>query len=477
MPERQGQRQIQKQQQKLTQQQLFLLELLSEPVDKIEERVKNEVTNNPLIDTSSLDSDNFNDSTLAETGERLRSDEDYEGYEDSDDYRYREYLPTDYSANELPEPQIPDTPSFADELLDQLRFLSLNEQQQAICQEIIGYLDDSGYFTTDLGVVVNGLFIQGIRTTLADVEKMLKVVQSLEPAGVAARNAQECMLLQLRRMPQTTPGVKNAIAIVTRCYDLLKNGNKARIRQQMALDKEEGDQAFALIRHLRLRFGDGGDVAYVSPDFIVTNQDDKLVVKLTRGNMPEINYDKKYLDRLNNLSSSKQPLDSSQKKEKALLAKSKRSADILIETLQQRQQTMLKVMLAIVEVQHDFFVSGNPLDKRPLKQKDIAKSTGFDPTTISRIVKSKYVQTDFGVIGLDKCFTEGYVNDDGEQVAVEVIKELIREIVEKEDLRNPLTDEQIADNLNEQGYSVARRTVVNYRKDLGIAPRHKRRIK
>ena len=477
MPERQGQRQIQKQQQKLTQQQLFLLKLLAEPVDEIEKRVKDEVEKNPLIDTSSLDSDNFNEPTLAEAGEQLRSDEDYEGYEDSDDYRYREYLPTDYSANELPEPQIPDTPSFADDLLDQLRFLNLNEQQQAICQEIIGYLDNSGYFTTDLGVVVNDLYIHGIRTTLADVEKMLKVVQSLEPAGVAARNTQECMLLQLRRMPRTTPGVEKAIAIVTRCYDLLMNGNEARIRQQMALDNEEGDQAFALIRHLRLRFGDGGDVAYVSPDFIVTNQDDKLVVKLTRGNMPEIKFNKENLDLLNDLSSSKQPLDSSQKERKTFLAESKRSADILIETLKQRQQTMLKVMLAIVEVQHDFFVSGNPSDKRPLKQKDIAKSTGFDPTTISRIVKSKYVQTDFGVIGLDKCFSEGYVNDDGEQVSVEVIKELISDIVAKEDPRAPLTDEQIVNNLSEQGYSVARRTVANYRKDLGIAPRHMRRVK
>ncbi|MBQ7280974.1 MAG: RNA polymerase factor sigma-54 [Bacteroidales bacterium] len=466
-----GQRQQQKQQQRLTRQQLFLLELLGKNVDQIEDVVKEEVTQNPLLDPTSLENDSSKDVPVQESGERLLSDE----YDEDGERDYRDYLPSDHSADERPEPQIADATSLIDDLRQQLGFLDLDKRQQTICEEIIGSLDDSGYFTTDPAIIVNDLYSRGIATTLSDIESMLRVVQSLDPAGIAAHDAQECMLLQLRRMPQSSSEVATATTIVSRYYDLLMNGNERRIRQQMALDDDEGDKVFALIRRLTLKPAGSDETAYVSPDFIISRQGNRLLVALARGNMPEINFDEDYIAHLNELNDTTKSLSRQQKEEMSFLNKQKSSADMLIDTLHQRQQTLLRVMNAIAEAQHDYLMSGNPSDKRPLMQKEIAQRTGYDPSTISRIVNSKYVQTDFGIIGLDKCFSTSYTTDSGDEVSAEAIKALIHDLVAHEDPRNPLTDEQIADQLNKQGFPIARRTIANYRKDLGIATRHLRR--
>ncbi len=472
-----SQKQIQKQQQKLSPQQLQLLEMLSRSVDQIEEVVKREMESNPLIDPTTLDENNVSSRTDERPGGTLSDEYDPDAERDyageHDEYDYKEhYYNGEFDQRET---QIAAPVSAIDDLHDQLRYRNLTDQQNAIANEILGSIDASGYLNIDLAVVVNDMYANGIFVTLNDVAEVLRIVQSLEPAGIAARTVQECLLLQLERLPQDDITLC-AKKIVGQHFDLFKNRNFARLSQVLKADEKIVEKAVELVKGLSVQPLDGEGAEYVSPDFVVTQTGGRLNVSLADGNMPEIRFDEEYLQQMEQLSASEQSLSRSEKEQYAFLQEKKQSADGLIEALRQRKSTLLLVMNAIVDAQHDYFVSGNAADKRPLLQKDIAEATGFDPSTISRIVKDKYVQTDFGLIPLSQCFSTSYTNDSGEAVSTDIIKQRIAQMVEQEDKSAPLTDDQIAERLADEGYPVARRTVASYRKDLGIAMRAHRRV-
>lgn len=472
-----SQTQIQKQQQKLSPQQLQLLELLSRSVDQIEEVVKREMESNPLIDPTTLDENNVSSRTDERPGGTLSDEYDPDAERDyageHDEYNYKEhYYNGEFDQRET---QIATPVSAIDDLHDQLRYRNLTDQQNAIANQILGSIDASGYLNIDLAVVVNDMYANGIFVTLNDVEEVLRIVQSLEPAGIAARTVQECLLLQLERLPQDDITLC-AKKIVGQHFDLFKNRNFARLSQVLKADEKIVEKAVELVKGLSVQPLDGEGAEYVSPDFVVTQTGGRLNVSLADDNMPEIRFDEEYLQQMEQLSALEQSLSRSEKEQYAFLQEKKQSADGLIEALRQRKSTLLLVMNAIVDAQHDYFVSGNAADKRPLLQKDIAEATGFDPSTISRIVKDKYVQTDFGLIPLSQCFSTSYTNDSGEAVSTDIIKQRIAQMVEQEDKSAPLTDDQIAERLADEGYPVARRTVASYRKDLGIAMRAHRRV-
>ncbi|MBR1792239.1 MAG: RNA polymerase factor sigma-54 [Bacteroidales bacterium] len=487
-----------KQKQKLTPQQLFLLELLSKPVDQLEATVKEQIMNNPLLDPTTYASHEESGAEANGPG-TLLSDEyddndensDYFTHEDEQDaamsnhdevtesedgeIRYPEALSSGGSRPEQ-ERQVAAEITFADDLLDQLRYKDLTEQQQTIGAEIIGSLDASGYFSGDLAIVVNDLYSHGIATSMDEVEMVLKTIQTLDPPGVGARDTKECLLLQLERMSPKDEACRNAMGIVQRHLDLFMSGNIARLRTALGLTEKQADEAINLIKSLTLSPGQGESATYISPDFVVTQIGGKLQVSLTDGNLPDIRFNTEYLQQIEALSYPKKPLSSQEREEVNFLKEQKQAADGLIEAISQRQVTLMRVMQAIVDEQRQYFLTGNPSDKRPLLQKDIAEKTGFDPSTISRIVNEKYVQTDFGIISLSQCFSTAYINTQGDAVSTEGIKALLRQEVENEDKSNPLTDEELTQRINEKGYPVARRTVANYRKEMGLPPRHYRRI-
>lgn len=489
-----------KQQQKITPQQLFLLELLSKPVDRLEALVKEQITNNPLLDPTSYEKES-DDATRGDKPGSLLSDEYDEdgGFEaespyDLDDGEknpsahddYDDALPEEddfykYNSNETDnrataESLIAAETSFTDDLLDQLRYKNLTEKQQLIGREIIGSLNPSGYFGGDLAIVTNDLYSHGIATSLSEVENVLRIVQSLDPPGVAARDVRECLLLQLQRLSPKNEVNLAATAIVRDYFDAFKSGNISRIRVRLNISEDLAQQAIDLIKSLNLSPGQGEAATYITPDFIVTQENGSLRVNLTDGNLPDIRFNEEYLQLMEGLSQSGKTLSRKEKEEVGFLQEQKREADTLINALQQRQITLLKVMNAIVSAQKQFFITGHPSDKKPLLQKEIAERTGFDASTISRIVREKYVQTDFGIIPLDKCFSSSYTNDEGDLVSTESIKALLQQEIENEDKSNPLTDDQLTDRINQQGFPVARRTVTNYRKQLGLPSGRNRRI-
>ena len=479
----QGLIQQQQQQQNLSERQLMLFRLLRMPVDQLEDEIKKQITENPILDPASYDSPTDSDSPTS-TADRLLSDEydsdgenEYEGgylesFTNNTDRDYREPVADTPHSNR--EWQIADEMSATDDLLDQLRYKDLDEQQQQIAQEIVGSLDESGYFTASLSVVVNDLYSRGIEVSLSDVEKVLGIVQSLDPPGIAARTLQECLLLQLRRAEQPAAVRQCATTIVSKHFDLFKNSNIDRLRQLFG-DDTTLNKAIALIRSLTVSPWTGNGASYVSPDFIVTNVDGQLQVSLSEANLPAIHFNEDYVQRLQNLTSSKTQLTGAERQERTFLQANKRKADEFIDLLDARKTTLLHVMKAIVEAQHQYFLTGHPSDKKTLLQKDIATATGFDPSTISRIVREKYAQTDFGIISLQDCFSSGYTNEAGETVATDAIRQHLLHVVEQEDKRAPLTDEQLTERLAELGYPLARRTVSNYRKELGIPPHRLRR--
>lgn len=476
-----GQIQTQKTQQKLSPQQLQLLILLSQPVEQLEETVKRELEGNPMIDISTFSNDSAAPSPQEQPKGNLSDeyDPDAEGDDSGDDYsgndnKYREHLPYN-NGQDYREPQIPAPTSVIEDLEDQLRYCNLNEEQDIIARQIIGSLDKSGYLSVDLAVIVNDLYSSGVYATLHDVEEVLHIVQSLEPAGIAARTPQECLQLQIERLPQDRVS-RCAESIVGKYFDLFEKHDYKRLAQVLKTDDDTIESAIEMLKGLSRNPIDGEGATYVAPDFIVTLRGNQLQVSLTDGNMPEIRFDEEYQQKLVRLSETEQNLTQNEKVEYQFLQEQQQSANILRDALQQRQSTLLHVMTAIAEAQHDYFLSGQPSDKRPLLQKDIAEKTNLDPSTISRIVKDKYVETDFGIIPLSDCFSTSYTNDEGETVATDIIKQRLSQIVEQEDKSNPLTDDQIADKLAAEGYKMARRTVANYRNEMGIAKRTQRRV-
>ena len=462
-----SQRQSMKMQQRLTPQQLLLMQLLQQPVTLLEQSLKEEVEKNPLLEMASStenmeslpDSSAQEDDALAE----------YE--EETDDYAYREQLQRDRN-QELREVAYAADVSASERLLEQLGLKDLTDRQQLIAQEIIGSIDDAGYLSRDVDLIANDLaFTQGIEVSREELLSVLRIVQDLDPAGIGARNVQECLSIQLHRADEADEATRLAIQVVDTCFDLFTKHNFDRIMERLGIDEEQLDEAMARIRRLNPKPGIGESVAahahYIVPDFIVTRHDDDIQLSLNDGRLPQIQINGYYQEMLQQMLALRKPSPSERETIEFLRGKTD-SATMLLDTLRQRQVTMVKVMQVVMRRQHRFFVTGDFADLKPLLQKDVAEATGFDISTISRVVNSKYVQTEFGTFLLKECFSQSLVTDDGEEVATETIRQEMQQAVDAEDKQNPMTDDDLAKFLNGKGYPVARRTVAKYREMLGI---------
>lgn len=457
-----------KMQQKLSPQQLLLMRLLQLPITSLEQRLKEEVEKNPMLEVSA-DTGGMMES-LPETSIEASGPDVGIDTED-DDYSYRERQERDKN-QDAHERVFVSEATFGDHLKDQLGMRNLTHRQLAIAEEIIGSLDDAGYVGRDIGLIANDLaFTQGIEVSLQEVEEVLHEVQRLDPAGIAARNLQECLSIQLHRSGEHDEATQWAIEVVDHYFDFFVKHNYDRIMEAVPLTDDQLHEAIRRIRRLNPKPGDGesetSHANYIIPDFIVTNNDGQLSLVLADGRLPQLQLNDFYQEMLQQLTQNKKPT-AGEKETIDFLQTNSDSANMLVETLHQRHVTMTRVMQVILRRQHKFFLTGDSADLKPLLQKDVAEMTGYDISTVSRVVNGKYVQTEFGTFLLKECFSQAITNGEGQEVATERVRQMLQAAVDAEDKKNPLSDEALSQLLGKQGYPVARRTVAKYREILGI---------
>ena len=450
---------VQTQTQKLSPLQIQTIKLIELPIQDLEQRVRRELEENPVLDDTPVANEDSKEISLDD----IQQDDYIPDYKTKVSNWGKDARP-DYVTFSVKE-------SFFFNLREQLSFKNLSKQDSDIAYFIVGSLDQDGYLRRDLDSLMDDLaFRAGINCEREDVERMLKVVQSLDPPGVGARDLRECLLLQLKAANQT-PQVRLATDILTKDFDAFASKHYNKIMQSRGIGEDDMKAVLKVI--LRLNPAPGGSVAdsyadvteQIVPDFVLKDDDGEVSFIMPRFNIPEIRINKKYAAMLENARGG----SDREKKEAASFVKEKMdSAKWFVEALKQRQNTLSKTMQAIIDFQRVFFETGDETKLKPMILEDIAKVTGFDISTISRVVNSKYIETPYKIYPLKYFFSEGLVNKAGEEVSTRELKTVLKQIVDAEDKHKPLTDEQLVSELSAKGYNVARRTIAKYRDQLGI---------
>lgn len=470
-----SQNQKMKMQQKLTPQQLLLMRLLQYPVTQLEQRIKEEVEKNPMLEIESEpphNDDNIDTPLPADDDDGDFRGIDMDDYFD-DDYSYRERLERDRNYEER-HPEISDGISFTESLLDQLALQNLSDRERKICTEIIGSIDGSGYLGRDLQMIANDMaFRSGIDVSDDEMDRMLRLVQSFDPAGVGARSLQECLSLQLHRMDcSNNVALQTATTIVDNYFAQLSNKHYDTLAANLKIGEARLKAAIDAIRHLNPKPGWGREeenrgAHYIIPDFIVARDGDNLSFLLNERNGLSLRISTEYTEMLQQLSQQKK-LTNSERETMQFIKDKNEAARWFIDTLEQRKATLSSTMAAILRHQYQYFLTGNSADMRPMKLKDIADTTGFDESTVSRVVNEKYVQSDFGTFLLKDLFSKAVVTDGGDIMALDHVKKALKTIIDSEDKHKPLTDEALANAMQKQGFTLSRRTVTKYRESMNI---------
>ncbi len=467
------------QQQKLSPQQIQLIKLLQIPTAELAARVEEELEQNPALEEG-VDSERFEEEGERETVDDLEREELEIGDYLQDDYAGYKMAGDSYDPNEeIRERPMATVPSAEEFLLMQIGFVVSGEREQLIAEQIIGSLEDDGYLRRNIESIVNDLaFTIGFETDYAEVEAVLMKIQQLDPAGIGARDLQECLSLQLHRKSVGEDAAHAlAIRLIDTYFDDFSKRHYAALQQKLGIDEAALKQAIAVITRLNPKPGgtEAGEVApFLQPDFIVTQVDGKLDIKLNGKNAPELRVSKSFLEMLQTYEKgNKQQKDI---KEAVTFIKHKLdAASWFIQAIQQRQGTLMKTMESIVTKQYDFFLTGDDARLRPLKMKEIAADIAMDISTVSRVVSAKSVQTDFGMYPLKYFFSEGITHESGEDFSTREVKNILREIIAGEPHDAPYSDEDLEGILSERGFIVKRRTVAKYREQLGIAVARLRR--
>lgn len=484
------QSQSQKLLQKLSPQQIQLMKLLQIPTANLEERIKEELEENPALehgneDTmpdeyASLDNNSeegdfegeADDVELSnDTAEKvdlddfLRNEDDEGGGHDYGDDYYG-------SGEEKQGTPVRVETSFHDHLLDQLGMLELDDHRHKIAEQIIGSIDEDGYLRREVSALVDDLaFGQNIYTTVEEVNDLIKFIQQFDPAGVCAWTLQECLLLQLKRMPASTP-VKNAIEIIDSHFNEFIKKHYDKIQKQLGLNAQDFKEVINIIIKLNPKPGSAFSIinkaeSYIIPDFFVYNNNGVLELTLNAKNAPELRVSEGYKEMMRAYDRS----DKKDKRQKEALLFIKQKLDAakwFIDAIKQRQHTLLQTMSAIIDFQKEFFLTGDETNLKPMILKDIAQMTHLDVSTVSRVANSKFVQTEFGTYKLKYFFSEALQTESGEEVSTREVKIILNEIIGGENKRKPYSDEKLTDMLQEKGYNIARRTVAKYREQLNI---------
>ena len=454
-----------KQQQKLSPLQIQTIKIIELPILELEQRIKKELEENPVLDDSPQESRDADSEEEAKDISLSELDED----DPIPAYRLRV---NNWGKDERPQYNTFSVKqSFTQSLIEQLGFKNLDQHRHDVAAFIIGSLDDDGYLRRPIDSLVDDMaFRANIETTEEEVLGMLKVVQEFEPAGVGARDLQECLLLQLRALPRSED-VLLAEKILSDHFQDFSNRHFQRIMSRLGIDDETLKRVIGKIVKLNPAPGGQIDDSYseqaqqIVPDFLLSYENGKFDLTMPRFSLPEIRVNKKYANMLMESAGSSEKA----RKEAAAFVKQKMdSAKWFVEALKQRQNTLMSTMQAILDYQKDYFIDGDETNLRPMVLKDIAQMTGFDISTISRVVNSKYIETHFGIFPLKYFFSEGMENSEGEEISTREIKKALRESVDAEDKHKPLTDDDLVGVLEKRGYKVARRTIAKYRDQLGI---------
>lgn len=469
----------QKLSQKLSPQQIQMIKLLEIPTMQLEDRIKKELEENPALEEGAEEIDFATTTIDEEVGENNDKDNEEFTIDDyiDDDYDIPEYrlYANNYSRDDIQRSEIVFSvgSSFQDLLIEQLSLRNLTERQLKIGEYILGNIDEDGYLRREIVNIVDDLaFMQNIETDESEVENVLKEIQDLDPVGVGARSVQECLLIQLKKKREKTDSVECAILILEKYFTEFSKRHYDAICSKLNIGKEALKGAVEEILRLNPRPGDSGfdnyspDIHHIIPDFILEQTDNGLDLHLNSRNAPELRLNNAYSEMLREYSNSK---SSKEMKDAALFIKQKiDSAKWFIDAIQQRQNSMLLTMNAILKYQYEYFIDGDESKLRPMVLKDIAELTALDISTVSRVANSKYIETPFGTYPLKYFFSEGLQTDTGEEVSTREIKKILQECVEKESKQSPLTDERLTEILQEKGYHIARRTVAKYRELLNI---------
>ncbi|WP_308501459.1 RNA polymerase factor sigma-54 [uncultured Alistipes sp.] len=462
-----NQKQVLSLQQKLSPQQIQMIKLLELPTVQLEQRIKQEIEDNIVL----------------EEEERTPEDEDQQPQEISvDEYLREDETPSykshvnNFSKDDKQRPvYLTEGRSLQEYLVEQLGFRNLSERDMRLAVYLVGSIDEDGYLRRDLESVADDIaFTIGIETSAEELERILKIIHELEPAGIGARDLRECLLLQLDQLELNTPARRLARKILTDYFDEFVKKHYEKLMARLQVSEDEFREAIAEIRHLSPKpgnlYAEGGTdtTPYIIPDFILDYQDGHFNLSMNSYNVPEVRVNRRYVDMMRDMVGPDGKVKA-QDREALQFVKSKLdSAKWFISAIKQRHDTLMRTMQAILDYQQEYFKDGDRSKLRPMILKDIADRTGLDVSTISRVVNSKYVQTQFGIILLKSLFSEAMQTESGEEVSSYEIKHILQQCIDEEDKRHPLTDETLMDILNSKGYRIARRTVAKYREMLGI---------
>lgn len=467
--------------QKLSPQQIQLMKLIQLPTQAFEQRIKEEIVENPALETGKeeeLPKDEL------DSNEYEEDYDDHENQNDSDEINLEDYLNDDDTpdyktqANNYSDDDedrsipIVSPTSFHQSLINQLNTFLLNEEEKEIAEFLVGSIDDLGYIRRDIADIVDDLaFTQGIYTDEKTVQRIFSIIHELEPVGVGARNLQECLLLQLKAKTPTEV-VATAIDIIEHQFEAFSKKHYDKLLQKYNIDQSQLKKVIYEIERLNPKpggaySGSSWGAGHIIPDFTITNIDGELSLSLNGRNAPELHVSREYQEMLKGYRDS--PTKSSSQKEAVQFIKQKLdSAKWFIDAIKQRQDTLLGTMNAIMHYQEEYFLEGDETKLKPMILKDIAEITGLDISTISRVANSKYVNTPYGTKLIKELFSESMTNEQGEEVSTIEIKTILEQIIEDEDKSKPLTDDQLVDILKEKGYPIARRTIAKYRDLLNI---------
>src|SRR4051812_15022826 len=467
-----NQRLAQKQRLKILPQQIQLLNFFHLNTLELEQRIQQEIEDNPLLEDQKNEFEPVVDKYNKDSVQDYQDWEEY-GYDDIPDYKteYSNYLHND----KVPERPVVGTYDYRKALKDQYKLTTDNEREIELAEFIIDSLNDCGLMEQPLEALAEDIsFKYNKWVEPIEIELILEKVQQLDPVGIGARNIRECLLIQLHRLNTKRPDVRMAIKLLEEHFTDLHNRNMDKIKAHLMIDDEELKIVLRLIASLKMRpvceLQEGVNINQnILPDFIVTRNGDSIEVQLYRLRSESLNINSSWKEMAEN--NAKVTTD----KSAVQYIKNKlQSAQWFIHAVQQRESTMLKIMKAIVELQYDYFMTGDINQLKPMILKNIAEMVGVDISTVSRITCNKYAESPFGLLLLKDLFTEGIANQKGQVISNKVIQSAIEEVIESEDKHNPYTDQQLVKILSQKGFSVARRTVAKYREQLQIPVSHVR---
>ena len=475
---------------KLSPNQILVIRMLEIPSIELNQRINEELQENPALEEGKdeldekirgLEKDEFDDNYMPEDGyeddrDPLQNEDfNYEQYVSDDEtpsyMLHQQYNPADQDQREVP---IIGGSSLIEELKSQIYLTNMTKPQRHIAKWVLGNIDDDGYLRRTTEQLVDDLMFQEqIQVTDAEMEDIVQQIKEFDPPGIASANLQECLLKQLEVKEPQTPAIELAHTILSEHFDAFSKHHFDKLKLRLGCTDEEFQAAVQEIVRLNQKPANAftGSVyetqrETIIPDFFIEERDDELYVVLNTGDIPELHVSRDYSEMLKDYDS--MPKTEENRQAAQFIKQKLDSAKWFIDAIKQRNETLMKTMTEILRFQYDFFLDGEETSLKPMVLQDIATRTGFDVSTISRVSNSKYVQTRYGIYPLKYFFSEAMTNAEGDEISTREIKKILQELIDNEDKRNPLTDEQLVELMGEHGYPIARRTIAKYRDLLGV---------